>query len=238
MNSELGAELLYPEFRKMSENARIRSFYLDGPAGRLEALLNEGQSDARYSALVCHPHPLYGGTMHNKVVFHAMKELNSFGFPVLRFNFRGVGHSAGAHDNGRGEIDDVVSAIEWLKREFKLPVIFTGFSFGAATGLRVVCPDPDIPFIISLGTPLSAEGRLYQYSHLSSCAKPKLFVSGDHDQYADAQQLERVISELPEPKRLVIVPGDHFFAGHLDEMRAAIGNWIREVVLQGAPTPV
>jgi alpha/beta superfamily hydrolase len=222
----------------MSDQARIRSFYLDGPAGRLEALLNEGQAEARYAGIVCHPHPLYGGTMHNKVVFHAMKELNSFGFPVLRFNFRGVGHSAGTHDSGRGEIDDVRAGLEWLKREFKLPVIFAGFSFGAATGLRLVCPDPAVPAIISLGTPLSAEGRLYQYSHLSGCTKPKLFVSGDHDQYANAEQLERVVSELPEPKRLVIVPGDHFFAGHLDEMRAAVGNWLREVVLREAPSPV
>jgi alpha/beta superfamily hydrolase len=222
----------------MTEHARIRSFYLDGPAGRLEALLNEGQHDARYSAIVCHPHPLYGGTMHNKVVFHAMKELNSFGFPVLRFNFRGVGHSAGAHDNGRGEVEDVRTALNWLKHEFKLPVIFAGFSFGAATGLRIACPDADVPAIISLGTPLSAEGRLYQYSHLEECTKPKLFVSGDHDQYAAAADLESIVSELPEPKRLVIVPGDHFFTGHLDEMRAAIGSWMREVVLREAQTPV
>ena len=85
----------------------IRSLMLDGPAGQLEALLNSGAENATHAALVCHPHPLFGGTMHNKVVFHAMKALNSFGFPVLRFNFRGSGLSHGEHDHGRGEIDDV-----------------------------------------------------------------------------------------------------------------------------------
>src|ERR1700722_14763878 len=99
----------------------IRSLFLDGPAGRLEALLNAGSTDASYAAVVCHPHPLGGGTMHNKVVFHAMKALNSFGFPVLRFNFRGTGLSAGQHDDGRGEIADVHAALAWLKSEFSLP---------------------------------------------------------------------------------------------------------------------
>src|SRR5205807_9013985 len=87
-------------------------------------------------ALVCHPHPLYGGTMHNKVVFHAMKTLNSLGFPVLRFNFRGAGLSEGRHDRGRGEVEDVRAALSWLDSEFHLPMLFCGFSFGAATGLR------------------------------------------------------------------------------------------------------
>jgi len=222
----------------MTEHARIRSFYLPGPAGRLETLLNAGSARPSHSAIVCHPHPLFGGSMHNKVVFHAMKALNGFGFPVLRFNFRGVGQSAGIHDEGRGEVDDVRSALDWLKREFSLPIIFAGFSFGAATGLRAACPDPEVPAIISLGTPLNADGRLYQYSHLSSCTKPKLFLSGQNDQYANRGGLELMMSELPEPKRLVLVPGDHFFAGHLDKMRAAIENWIREVVLPMSPTPV
>ena len=97
---------------------------LDGPAGQLEALLNSGAENATHAALVCHPHPLFGGTMHNKVVFHAMKALNSFGFPVLRFNFRGTGLSHGEHDYGRGEIEDVRTALEWLDREFRLPLIF------------------------------------------------------------------------------------------------------------------
>ena len=152
-------------------HAAIRSFFLDGPAGRLEALLNVGSPTATHAGLVCHPHPMFGGTMHNKVVFHAMKALHSFGFPVLRFNFRGTGLSAGQHDDGRGEVADVQAALAWLKREFGLPVVFAGFSFGAATGLRACCPDPDVRALISLGTPVAAEGRVYSFSFLRAMLK-------------------------------------------------------------------
>ena len=166
--------------------------------------------------------------MHNKVVFHAMKALNSFGFPVLRFNFRGTGLSTGTHDEGRGEIDDVQAALEWLKREFALPIIFAGFSFGAATGLRAACPHPDVRALISIGTPAEAEGRVYSFSFLRDCAKPKLFISGDHDQYGPHEALERLVAEAAEPKELVFVPGDHFFVGHLTEMRQTIESWLHE----------
>ena len=120
----------------LSENSSIRSLFVPGPAGRLEALLNAGSPTATHAAVVCHPHPLYGGTLHNKVVFHTMKALNSFGFPVLRFNFRGAGLSEGEHASGIGEVDDVRAALDWLEHEFTLPVVFAGFSFGAAVGLR------------------------------------------------------------------------------------------------------
>lgn len=208
----------------------IRSFFLDGPAGRLEALLNAGKSGATHAGLVCHPHPLGGGTMHNKVVFHAMKALNSFGFPVLRFNFRGTGLSGGKHDEGRGEIEDVEVALAWLKREFHLPVIFAGFSFGSATGMRAACPDPAVKALISIGTPVEAEGRLYSYSFLRDCRKPKLFVSGDRDQYGPHTVLEEVVAQAAEPKELVFVPGDHFFEGHVTEMRMTIESWLEELL--------
>jgi alpha/beta superfamily hydrolase len=208
----------------------IKSFYLDGPAGRLEALLNAGSPNPTHAGLVCHPHPLGGGTMHNKVVFHAMKALNSFGFPVLRFNFRGTGLSAGQHDEGRGEIEDVRAALAWLKQEFPLPIIFAGFSFGSATGLRAACPDPAVEALISLGTPVEAEGRLYSYSFLRECTKPKLFVSGDHDQYGPHQALEDVVAHAADPKELVFVPGDHFFSGHLTEMRLTLESWLQELL--------
>jgi len=192
--------------------------------------LNEGTSGATHSALVCHPHPLGGGTMHNKVVFHTMKALNSFGFPVLRFNFRGTGLSEGRHDDGRGEIADVMAALAWLKREFGLPIIFAGFSFGSATGLRAACPDRDVQALISIGTPVEAEGRLYSYSFLHDCAKPKLFVSGDHDEYGPREKLEKLIAQVAEPKKLIFVPGDHFFQGHLGEMRMAVQSWLQELL--------
>jgi uncharacterized protein len=215
----------------MADQGHVRSFHLEGHAGKLEALLNVGSPDAEYAAVVTHPHPLYGGTMHNKVVFHAMKALHSFGFPVLRFNFRGVGTSAGEHDYGRGEIDDVRTALRWVREEFHLPIIFAGFSFGSATGLRAACPDRDVEALISLGTPINAEGRLYTYALLEECTKPKLFISGDNDEFAPAAMLAKVVEMAAEPKRFVLVPGaDHFFAGHLDEMRAAIELWIGETL--------
>lgn len=208
----------------------IRSFFLEGPAGRLEALLNSGSPAATHAGLVCHPHPLGGGTLHNKVVFHAMKALHSFGFPVLRFNFRGTGLSAGQHDEGRGEIGDVQAALAWLKSEFGLPIIFAGFSFGSATGLRAACPDPDVEALISIGTPVAAEGRLYAYAFLGECKKPKLFVSGDRDQYGPHQALETVVAQAADPKELVFIPGDHFFHGHLTELRMTLESWLEELL--------
>ena len=214
--------------------APIKSFFLHGPAGKLEALLNEGLPDATHAALVCHPHPMYGGTMHNKVVYHAMKELNGFGFPVLRFNFRGAGLSEGQHDQGRGEVEDVRAALNWLDSEYHLPILFCGFSFGAATGLRAACPDPRVPGAISLGTPVSAEGRVYAYQFLENCHKPKLFVSGSRDQFGPEKNLRELFAIAAEPKQLVLIDGgDHFFEGHLAAMQAAIHDWIKQFFKPG-----
>src|SRR5437667_9172712 len=161
----------------------IRSLFLDGPAGRLEALLNEGASNAAYAALVCHPHPVYGGTLHNKVVFHTMKALNHFGFPVLRFNFRGAGLSEGEHAHGVGEVEDVRAALDWIEREYTLPIIFAGFSFGAAVGLQAACPDTRVTALIGLGLPATpVDDRVYDFDCLRSCTKQKLYVSGTRHQ--------------------------------------------------------
>ncbi len=218
----------------LPDTSTIRSLFLDGPAGRLEALLNNGSPTATHAALVCHPHPLYGGTLHNKVVFHAMKALNSFGFPVLRFNFRGTGLSEGEHANGIGEVDDVRTALEWLEREFQLPIIFAGFSFGAAVGLRAAYNDDHVPALIALGLPAvsipseQGEARTYKFEFLRECMKPKLFVSGARDQFAPPGKLEALVSTFAEPKKLVRVEAaDHFFEGRLKEMRSEVEGWIR-----------
>lgn len=218
----------------LTDSPSIRSLFLEGPAGRLEALLNAGTSGATHAALVCHPHPLFGGTLHNKVVFHAMKALNSFGFPVLRFNFRGTGLSEGAHDYGTGEMDDVRAALDWLEREYTLPIIFAGFSFGAAVGLRTACPDARVQALIGLGIPVAPiDDRNYDFSFLQSCAKPKLFVSGTRDQFGPKAQLEEVIHALPDPKKLILIEAaDHFFEGRLREMRDAIEVWVKSVMFQ------
>ncbi len=218
----------------LPDNATIRSLFLDGPAGRLEALLNAGSPNATHAALVCHPHPLYGGTLHNKVVFHVMKALNGFGFPVLRFNFRGAGLSEGEHANGIGEVEDVRVALDWLEREFPLPIIFAGFSFGAAVGLRAAYSDDRVQALIALGLPAvpaptgSGEPRVYDFEFLRISTKPKLFVSGSRDQFAPPGTLEALVGTFAEPKKLVrIEAGDHFFEGRLREMRDAIEAWVR-----------
>lgn len=212
----------------------IRSFFLDGPVGRLEALLNAGTESASHAAVVCHPHPLYGGTLHNKVVFHTMKALNGFGFPVLRFNFRGTGLSQGEHDNGLGEVEDVRTALDWLDREFHLPLIFAGFSFGAAVGLRASADDPRVRALIGVGTPVGTVAedsdvpRNYSFDFLRTCTTPKLFVSGARDQFGPRAKLQELLASVPEPKKLVVIEGaDHFFEGRLRELREAIEAWLK-----------
>jgi uncharacterized protein len=212
-----------------TQSSSIRSLFISGPAGRLEALLNAGSENATHAALVCHPHPLYGGTLHNKVVFHAMKALNSFGFPVLRFNFRGTGLSEGEHDHGRGEVDDVRAALDWLDGEFHLRMIFVGFSFGAAVGLQAACADPRVQAVIALGLPVAPlDDRTYDFGFLRSCAKSKLFVSGGRDQFGPRAELEKLVATLSEPKKLILVEGaNHFFEGRMRELRETIEAWLR-----------
>jgi len=222
----------------IASNASIRSLFFDGPMGRLEALLNAGAANATHAAVVCHPHPLFGGTLHNKVVFHTMKALNSFGFPVLRFNFRGTGLSQGEHDHGDGEVSDVRAALDWLDAEYHLPMVFAGFSFGAAVGLRAACADTRVRAVIGVGTPVgpvaadSEVPRAYTFEFLQDCMRPKLFVSGARDQFGPRAKLEALIASIPEPKKLVMIEGaDHFFEGRLRELREAIETWVRERIL-------
>jgi uncharacterized protein len=214
-----------------AETPNIRSLFLSGRAGRLEALLNAGSPDAKRAALVCHPHPLFGGTLHNKVVFHAMKALNSFGYPALRFNFRGTGLSDGEHAKGSGEVEDVQTAMDWLDNEFHLPLVFAGFSFGAAVGLRAAYSNPRVPALIALGLPaVAVDGRVYEFEFLRDCPKPKLFVSGSRDHYGPLGKLEALVDTFADPKKLVrIEAGDHFFEGRLREMREAIEAWVKDL---------
>ena len=128
------------------------------PTGHLEGILKPEEEGAipRYAALVCHPHPLGGGTMHNKVVFKVAQTLQSLNIPALRFNFLGVGHSTGTYDEGRGEMDDVRYALEFLSRRYPgLPVVLAGFSFGSYVGLRVGAIDDRVQAMIGLGIPES-----------------------------------------------------------------------------------
>jgi uncharacterized protein len=212
-----------------------RSLSLPGPAGRLEALIKEGAPDAPFAALICHPHPLAGGNLHNKVVYHAMKAVNDpqwgFGFPVLRFNFRGTGLSQGTHD-GRAEADDVLAALDWLENEYKRPIVAMGFSFGAAMTLQACCHQqarPNVRALVALGLPTLSDGHNYRYPCLQGCNIPKLFLSGDNDQFASVAQLTQVVATAADPKRFVLLPGaDHFFTGHLAAMQSSLAGWLKE----------
>jgi alpha/beta superfamily hydrolase len=201
---------------------------LDGPAGRLEAVLNPGlgSGDPPLAVLLCHPHPLHGGTLHNKVVYHAMKTFIGLGLPVLRFNFRGTGRSEGTHDAGRGEQDDVRAGLAWLDREFGLPLLATGFSFGSHMALRAGCTDPRVHGLVALGTPVEAAGRNYSYEFLAASSQPKLFLNGTEDEYAPRAALEQMLLRVPEPKELTWVQGaNHFFVNKLSEMQNALHAW-------------
>ena len=166
-----------------------------------------------------------------------MKALNSFGFPVLRFNFRGAGLSQGEHDQGNGEVDDVRTALNWLDAEYHLPLLFAGFSFGAAVGLHAACADARVRAAVGVGTPVvpvaeaTEEPRTYKLDFLQACTKPKLFVSGARDQFGPKAALEALVNPLPEPKKLVLIEGaDHFFEGRLRELREAIEAWLKLVL--------
>ena len=202
-----------------------RTFFIPGPAGRLEAMLwTVRETDPELVALACHPHPLFGGTMHNKVVYQAAKALHHSRIPVLRFNCRGAGLSEGEHDKGRGEQDDVRAALAYLAEHFPgKPILLAGFSFGAWVGLRVGCEDPRVTQLIGLGIPANNS----DLSYLRACRKPKLIIQGGNDQYGSRANVEALLATLPDPKRLVIVDGvDHFFAGKLDDVGATITSWL------------
>ena len=216
----------------MSASHHSRNFFLQGPAGRLEAILWTPAAPRRHAprlaAVVCHPHPLFGGTMHNKVVYQAAKSLDSIGLPVLRFNFRGAGLSAGEHNRGVGEQDDVRAALDFLAKQFRSqPLLLAGFSFGAWVGLRVGCEDPRVSHLIGLGVPVNSS----DFSFLRLSEKPKLFVHGSADQYGAVEKVKRLVQSLPGENRLVVVPGaDHFFSGKLDQLDAAITTWLQTSV--------
>jgi uncharacterized protein len=212
--------------------SRIQSLRIPGPTGPLEAILNRSpDAEAPFAALVCHPHPLFGGTMHNKVVFSIAKALGALGAPVLRFNFRGVGASAGTYAEGLGERDDVRAVLDHLAGLFPaLPLCLSGFSFGTWVGSAVGCVDERVTQIVAVGTPT----RLFDGGALLECRKRKLFVQGADDEHGPVAELRAFVARLPEPKRLLVVPGaDHFFTSRQEELRRAIADYF---AAEGLPT--
>lgn len=202
------------------------NLYLPVSHGRLEAILKEARDPALGVALVLHPHPLGGGTMHNKVVFRAAAALNEVGLTTLRLNFRGVGQSSGEHDEGRGELEDVRAGLTYLEENYeRVPLTLCGFSFGARVGLEVGVADERVANLIGIGTPLGK----YDFSFLKACRKPILLVHGERDEFGVATEIEQLARQLERVTNvdLKIIPGaDHFFAGHLDELKQAIAEWM------------
>jgi uncharacterized protein len=200
---------------------RIETHMLAGPAGKLEALLEEPEDqEPRAAALVCHPHPQHGGTMHNKVVYRIARGLRKQGYVVLRFNYRGVNLSEGTYDQGNGETDDARAALAWLRERYPaLPYSLAGFSFGSRIALRVACSVADAQSVIAVGFVASYAGE----PALSSCLVPRVFISSTHDEFAPVERLQEMFAAAPEPKRLVLIEAaDHFFKGALDEFEEAV----------------
>jgi alpha/beta superfamily hydrolase len=200
---------------------RIESLFLPGPAGRLEALLEEpDEGELREAALVCHPHPQYGGTMLNKVVYRIARGLGRAQTAVLRFNKRGVNLSEGGYAQGEGELEDARAALLYLRQRYPhLPFTLAGFSFGARIALRLACPTTGARRVIAVGFPATGKDRVY----LDGCTVARVFIHSTHDQFKSVHDLEALVATLPEPKRLIAIEAsDHFFAGALDRLEEEV----------------
>ncbi|HZT71518.1 MAG TPA: alpha/beta fold hydrolase [Terriglobia bacterium] len=214
---------------KAEAATKIEHLTITGPEGDIEALLEwDPEWQPREVALVCHPHPLYGGTMHNKVVFRAAKAAAHLDVPALRFNFRGVGRSAGKYADGIGERDDARAALDYLSERFpNIPVTMMGFSFGSVVALAVGSEDERVNSLVGIGLPVDST----DFSFLRSVLKPKLLVQGTEDQFGSRQRIEKLFASLSEPKRLRFVEGaDHFLTGRLHELQTAIQEFLRGIL--------
>ena len=205
----------------------VGNLFIPAPHGQLEAILKEPRDVTvpRAAALVLHPHPLHGGTMHNKVVFRAARALNEAGLVTLRLNFRGTGQSTGTHDYARGEQTDARVGLDYLTHAYpNLPLLLAGFSFGARVGLEVGANDQRVAALIGIGTPVN----MYDFTFLRPARKPLLLVHGERDEFGDADRLRALAAQLPAEARVqvVIIPeAGHFFDGQLDELGRAIREW-------------
>ncbi len=200
--------------------------------GQLEAIIKEPKDAAnlRGAALVCHPHPLGGGTMHNKVVYRAAAGLLDAGLATLRFNFRSVGASTGTHDDGRGETEDVRAALDYLAENYPdQPITLCGFSFGSRVGTEVGMTDARVVRLISLGTPVDK----YDFGFLKTVTKPILFVHGDADEFGAVEPLKELVESLPAEAGAQLIVFDncgHFFDDDLNELRQTVYNWTNEQI--------
>jgi len=204
----------------------LRHIDLYSSTGRLEALYRELQDPAAV-AVVCHPHPLGGGTLHNKVVFRAARGLENANVATLRFNFRGVGTSGGKHDEGEGEIDDVFAAVDWAVRMHPgRKLIVGGFSFGAWVASRAACELPKVDAIFLIGTPVNK----YDFGYLRRCDKLMLFLHGTQDEHGDVEKLEKLVQQVPNVQSVIITGADHFFTKELGAVEETMRTWAEEIL--------
>jgi|SRR5262245_14259654 len=200
---------------------RLQHLTLAGPAGTIEAVLHEREARPHeLTAVVCHPHPMYGGTLHNKVVHRVASTLHEMGAEVLRFNFRGVGRSEGVHDEGIGELEDARAVVQWMRTRYPGARLWLGgFSFGAWIAARLAASDPRIERLILVAPPVTRSG----FGVLRHCAVPKLVIQGSADTVCPPADLEREFPQWAEPKTLVMVPdASHFFDRQLGPLGSAI----------------
>lgn len=197
------------------------------PAGSitLEGLLALPTPAAKIGAVVCHPHPLYGGEMHNNVVTALVAGFQGAGIASLRFNFRGVGGSGGTHDQGNAEQDDVKAAVTYLlSRQTFATVVVAGYSFGSFVGLKAGAGDPRVHKLIGVALPVASRDA----SFLERVTKPKLIVCGTRDSHAPLDKINQLVARLPEPKTLAVINGaDHFFQGLEDEIASAAYRFLK-----------
>jgi alpha/beta superfamily hydrolase len=203
------------------------------PSGRLEIPVDHGHLEALFkapaapvaAAVVCHPHPLGGGTMNNNVVYRVSRALVDAKVAVLRFNFRGVGASTGRHDGGPGEEDDALAALDTLAQlQPDLPLWMAGFSFGARVGLTVGAREPRVSKLLGIGLALS----MFDYSFLNDCPKPRAIIQASNDEYGGRAAVEAAVAAMSEPKRLWVVEGPtHLFPHHLTDLETTAGEAAR-----------
>ena len=205
------------------------NLFIPASHGQLEAIIKEPSGPRRGVALVCHPHPLGGGTMHNKVVFRAAAGLVDAGLTTLRFNFSGVGASTGVHNDVEGGVEDVTDALAYLKAEFPDDtIVLAGFSFGSRTGMQVGMADERVKALISIGTPVE---KYQDFDFLTKVKKPILFIHGDKDEFCTVAGLRSITDQIPQAEVVIFENCGHFFDEHLNDLRDVIREWTDKQLL-------
>jgi len=214
--------------------------FFNGPAGRIEGRYIQSENRSAPVALVLHPHPLYGGTMNNKVVYSTYKTLADNGFTVLRINFRGVGKSQGQFDNGVGELTDAATALDWLQLQNPVAAQYwiAGFSFGAWIGMQLIMRRPEITSFAAISPPVNK----YDFSFLSPCPIPGLIIQGDQDSIVSEESVATLVERLSKQRQSqiyyhVISGADHFYRTKLSSLEDTIAQHLKANLLN-AQRPV